>query len=400
MFVRMRQQSYLYELAALFIGLLGLQVATAADERGSLTVRTITGVYTGLVNEDYTNVREFRSIPYAQPPVGPLRWMPPVAVAPSGKHRYSQRFGPTCPQYMTKNLTLWNSNITDFKIDMGGQSNTIGAMAQTSTEDCLSLAIWTPLNISSNDSLPVAIFIPGGSFTGGGITVPYQNPAPFVSRHNNIIVVTLNYRVTIMGFPHAAALDDHNLGIMDQRMAVEWVKANIANFGGDPDRMILWGQSAGAVSADVHSWAYYDNPLVRGYFLHSGTAAVQKIPADPTYTNFTFVARNLGCDFANDPAAELACMRQVPLSQIMNFVGQYQENNTKPSITFKLIPDDKIFFNNYSARAEAGLMAKVPALISTTSNEDSSLYDYPVKNVAAGPNMTDVVRLLHSHPLI
>jgi carboxylesterase type B len=126
--------------------------------------------------------------------------------------------------------------------------------------------------VSSDAKLPVMLFIPGGSFFMGGIAVPYQIPAGWVNRSQQHIVVSLNYRVNIFGFPNAAGLDDQNLGILDARLALEWVYANIAAFGGDPERIVLWGQSAGAVAADILNFAYYDDPLFSGLFLQSGNA--------------------------------------------------------------------------------------------------------------------------------
>ncbi|CAK7217679.1 hypothetical protein SBRCBS47491_003250 [Sporothrix bragantina] len=370
------------------------------ESNDPLTVTTLTGVFTGELNAAYPNVREFRSIPFAQPPIGDRRWLPPLAAPLSGRHYYALRYPPSCPQYLTKKPSLWNANITDFAIGTRGQSLLAGVQAQTSSEDCLSLAIWAPLPPSASSSnatqplLPVAIFIPGGDFQAGGVDVPYQMPAPLVSRRGDLIVVTLNYRVNIFGFPNAAALQDQNLGILDQRMAVEWLYANIRAFGGDPDRMILWGQSAGAVAADIHNYAYYDNPIVSGYYLMSGTAAVAGIPADPLYSNFSSVARLVGCDFgtgtARDPDAEIACMRRVPADLLTNVVGQYAENATKPALNFRPVPDDRIYFANYSARAAAGFMADRPALVSTTSNEDTGLYLYPATNLTAGPYMPAV----------
>ncbi len=377
------------------------RAATAADVQ--LTITTLTGVYTGAFNDEYTNVREFRAIPYAQPPISDRRWMPPLALSPSGQHQYALRFPPSCPQYLTKHPSLWNANITDFAIGVAGQSLLAGVQAQTSSEDCLSLAIWAPAvnttegNTTDAKLLPVAIFIPGGDFQAGGVDVPYQMPAPLVSRRGDLIVVTLNYRVNIFGFPNAAGLHDQNLGILDQRMAVEWLHANIRAFGGDPDRMILWGQSAGAVAADINNYAFYDNPLVSGYYLMSGTAAVAGMPADPAYSNFSFVARSVGCDFGigsqRDPDAELACMRRVPADLISNFVGQYAENGTRPALNFRPVPDERVYFSNYTDRAARGLIAQRPALVSTTANEDAALYYYPASNLTAGPYMPTVDKL-------
>jgi carboxylesterase type B len=368
-----------------------VNVNVNATTGAKLTVKTITGVYTGLVDPEFPDVRQFRSIPYAEPPLGKRRWLPPVPVTPSLRHSYAYRFPPSCSQYMSKNLTVWNSNVTSFSIQLHGQSTTAGAMAQTSSEDCLYLAIWTPLNATADSNLPVALFLPGGSFVTGGVDVPYQQPTPWVQRTQRHIFVAANYRVNIGGFPWAAGLDDQNLGILDQRAALEWVYANIGSFGGDPSRITLWGQSAGGVAVDIVAHAYHDNPLAAGLFMQSGTAMVNISWPDPTHSNFTFVARNLGCDFPSDPQAELACMRQVPMSLIQNFIGQYRDNGTTtnpdtPSLPlFKPLPDERTVFFNYTLRAQQGLTPKVPALVSTTANEQSSLTRYPVSNVTQGP---------------
>ena len=348
-----------------------------APSPSPLTVRTITGVYTGLVDDEYPNVRQFRSIPYALPPTGARRWLPPVAVSPSLRRHYSYRFPPSCSQYMSRNATTWNSNITNFYIRLYGQPHTAGAMAQSSSEDCLYLTIWAPLNAtlspdgSDANGLPVAMFIPGGSFNVGGVDVPYQQPAGWVERSKSHIFVSANYRVNIGGFPWAAGLEHQNVGILDQRLALEWVYANIGSFGGDRSRITLWGHSAGGVAVDMLAHAYPEEPLASALFMQSGTAMVNISYPDHEHRNFTFVARNLGCDFPEEPTAELECMRQVPMNLIQNFIGQYRDNGTAPSLPiFKPMPDEKVVFFNYSQRAaQPGGLARIPALVSMTSNE-------------------------------
>ncbi|KAK4149859.1 lipase 1 [Chaetomidium leptoderma] len=388
---------WLLQLVVGFLSLTaGLAETSASNDR--LKVKAITGVFTGIVDPEFPDVRQFRSIPYAEPPLGKRRWLPPTPVTPSVRHSYAQRFPPSCPQYLSRNLTLWNSNITNFSIRLHGQNRTIGSMAQTSSEDCLYLAIWTPLNATRNSNLPVALFIPGGSFVNGGVDVPYQQPTPWVNRTQRHIFVSANYRVNIAGFPWAAGLDDQNLGILDQRAALEWVYANIPSFGGDRSRITLWGHSAGGVAVDIAAHAYHDNPLAAGLFLQSGTAMVNISLPDPTYSNFTFVARNLGCDFPTDPLAEIDCMRQVPMALIQNFIGDYRDNGTTttddhPSLPpFKPLPDEKVVFFNYTLRAAQGRTPRIPALVSTTSNEQSSLTKYPAGNVTAGPYQARVDR--------
>jgi acetylcholinesterase len=236
-----------------------------------------------------------------------------------------------------------------------------------------------------------------GGMVTGGVDIPVQLPAQWVSRSQSHIVVTINYRVNIMGFPNAAALETQNLGLRDQRAAVEWVQANIAAFGGDPAAITLWGQSAGSRSADFYSFAWHDDPIARGFFMQSGTVLSSKVIFDSAGTNFTFVARNLGCDHPKNKTAELACMRQVPVSEIENFVGQYQDNSTtvnprQPAIAFTPIVDEDVVFSNYTERYQAGQVAKRPVILSNTANEYSSLAPYPVNNLTAGPNPQAVLK--------
>ncbi|KAK4221845.1 lipase 1 [Podospora fimiseda] len=361
------------------------------DDPKNLTIKTSTGFYTGLIDPLYPSVRQFRSIPYALPPLGKSRWLPPVPAPASLKHHYSYRFPPSCPQYLSKNLTVWNSNITDFAINSYGQSLTSGSIAQTSSEDCLYLSIWTPFNATAESNLPVALFLPGGDFVGGGIDVTYQKPTPWIERTKSHIVVTTNYRLNIVGFPWAGGLDTQNVGILDQRAALEWVYSNIKPFGGDPSRIMLWGHSAGAVAVDIVSHAFWDDPIVSGQFMQSGTAMVNISYPDRTHSNFTFVAKNLGCDFPGDVQSELECMRGVPMTLIQNFIGQYRDNGStawegRPALSlFKPVPDEKIVFFNYTERARKGFIPKVPALVSITSNESGTLSRYPLTNVTEGP---------------
>ena len=233
----------------------------------------------------------------------------------------------------------------------------------------------------------------GGGFVIGGVDISWQLPSSWVERSQSHIVVTINYRLNIFGFPNARGLADghQNLGILDQRAALEWVRDNIAAFGGDPDRITQWGQSAGSIAADYHAYAFYQDPIAQAYFMQSGTAFSTSPPKDPTHSNFSFVARHVGCEAPagngddKDGVAELDCMRQVPFAQIENFVGQYGDRGTTPALSFNVIPDDRIVFNDYHARSVAGKIARSPAIISNTANEMSSLVPYPVQNLTAGP---------------
>ena len=235
-----------------------LREGDAAPTSSSLTVRASTGYYTGQINQNYTNVREFLNVPYGQSTAGKNRFMPPKALPLSSEHFDTTQYAKACPQYVSSHPAIWSEQIPQYLQYWGTPNLTAGESAVFATEDCLSLAIWTPANATAGDDLPVALFWTGGGFQTNGILVPGQIPSPWVSRTQAHIVVTINYRMNIMGFPNAAGVAQQNLGLLDQRKSLEWVRDNIRYFGGDPSRIMIWGQSAGAASVDYHNYAFYE----------------------------------------------------------------------------------------------------------------------------------------------
>ncbi|KAL4789158.1 carboxylesterase [Aspergillus venezuelensis] len=346
-------------------------VGAWADCRDNLTVRASTGTYIGFINGTAPNVRQFLDLPYAVPPVGSRRWLPaiPPTTGPSTRI-IATSAAPICPQYHGTALNIYDELPAGHRIPRG---------PGTQSEDCLSLSIWTPTGDVRN--LPVIVFIHGGAFAIGGVNVPYQLPHNWVQRTQSHIVISINYRLGILGFPNARGLMSQNLGIMDQRLAVEWVQRNIRAFGGDPSRITLWGQSAGATSTDLHGFAYHDRPIVKGLVMESGTALLPLFSNDIAQTNFTFVASHFGCGEL-DAASELTCMRDKPVEDIIEFVGRTRAANT--TLSFVPIPDEKVVFANYTDRYARGLVAQLPAMIGSTSDEGTVLAPYP--NLTQGPD--------------
>lgn len=173
--------------------------------------------------------------------------------------------------------------------------------------------------------------------------------------------------MNIFGFPTAAGLTEQNLGLLDQRLAVEWISANIASFGGDADRMVIWGQSAGSVAVDLYNFAYPDDPLVTGIIMDSGTAHLDLLlnsDADD-YSSFSLVAANLGCGNTSSAAAELECMMKVPAEDLEGFVAEYEDSGASPSLTFDPVRDDKLVFTNYTERAAMGALADLVSRVLT-----------------------------------
>ncbi|KAK5165388.1 uncharacterized protein LTR77_008917 [Saxophila tyrrhenica] len=326
-----------------------------------LIVETDSGTYRGLINGSAPLVREFVGIPFAQPPKDDLRWLPPQKLHSNASHVYdATQYPPSCAQYISQVPTVFNTVTPEYSI------------AGPISEDCLALSVWTPMHA---EKLPVIMFITGGGFQTGGVEINYQLPYNWVQRTQAHIVVTINYRLNIFGFPNAAGLDDQNLGILDQRMALEWVRDNIEAFGGDPSRITLWGQSAGAASVDINNFAFYDDPIVTGFFPQSGTAFLLSSD-DEMNSNFTFVASHVGCHYPNDAAKELSCMRKVPWEDIEAFVGGYADNGTEPALNFNPVPDEKIVFSDYPQRYRENKVSQRPAIFSNTEEEGNSLVPF------------------------
>ena len=189
------------------------------------TVRTRYGTINGFFKN---GVRTWLGIPYAQPPVGNLRWRAPEKLTPSDKTFDAKKFG--------------FSPVQDHD-----EHEPASLLPQS--EDCLTLNIWAH---NSDTRKPVMVFVPGGAFINGGTGDPVYNGANLAKAHD-VVVVTVNYRLNIFGFMNFSGIDSSfegtgYLGLKDQVAALEWVKENIENFGGDPDNITLFGESAGASS--------------------------------------------------------------------------------------------------------------------------------------------------------
>lgn len=203
-------------------------------------MKTRYGTFNGFVDEN--GIKTWLGIPFAQPPVGKLRWSAPQPLKPSNKTFDAKKFGFTAMQAIDENE---------------------GASQNPQSEDCLTLNIWKR---SEKKNLPVMIFIHGGSFMHGGTFDPLYNGSN-IALSNDVIVVTFNYRLNIFGFMHFETIDSSfeesgYLGLKDQIAAFKWVKENIAEFGGNPNNITIFGESAGSISCMLLSVT----PAAKGLF--------------------------------------------------------------------------------------------------------------------------------------
>ena len=198
----------------------------------------------------WPSITAYYGIPYAAPPVGPLRWRPPQPAAPWKGVRDCARPSARCPQLGVGKGSFYEREFYPVEEEMD--------------EDCLYLNVWTPAQ-SPEEKLPVIFWVHGGAFMTG-----YGHSAHFDGEHfaqQGVILVTINYRLNIFGWmthPELSAESEHrssgNYGLLDQIFALEWTRRNIAAFGGDPDNITIAGQSAGAMSVQ----ALLTTPLTRG----------------------------------------------------------------------------------------------------------------------------------------
>lgn len=211
--------------------------------------------------------------------------------------------------------------------------------------------------------------------------MPYQLPPPWIQQSPTHLVVSLQYRLNIFGYPNAAGLNTSNPGLLDQRAALEWLRDNIAAFGGNPDQIVTWGQSAGAFSVDFINFAHPTDPIVKGQICDSGTAL--QLSTSVGYSNFSFVADAFGCPSVSKGATaadELACMRTIPFQDIENFLKNYSDAGTQPNLSFNPVPDNKTVFPDYAERYALGPgvgVSSIPSIYGTNRDEGNSLIPYP-----------------------
>jgi para-nitrobenzyl esterase len=319
---------------------LALPAARGADAPPRVTVAQ--GTLEGkLVRQGVTVLREFQGIPYAAPPLGPLRWKPPQPAAAWQGVRQAARFAPRCMQ-----LPLFG--------DMVFRSNGMG-------EDCLYLNVWTP-TADAQAALPVLVYFYGGGFVAGDGSENRYDGASLARR--GVVTVTVNYRLGVFGFlalPELAAESpahaSGNYGLLDQNAALRWVRANIARFGGDPKRITIAGESAGSISVNAHMASPLSRGLIAGAIGESGAliAPISPQPRSEAQAQGTAFMHKTG-------ATTLAALRAMPASALLA---------ASAAPTPEMQPDvDGLFLTEPPAATFArGEQADVPLLLGSNTQE-------------------------------
>lgn len=240
------------------------------------------------------------------------------------------------------------------------------------SEDCLYLNIWTrPQNGARKKAVMVWIY--GGGFAAGDTATALYN-GQFLAANEDVVVASMNYRINIFGFPGAPFLPDQNLGLLDQRLAIEWLRDNVERFGGDPNRITLFGESAGGSSVDYYAYAWTQDPIVNGFIIQSGSAMMtgpyKPEPNDVRAWAWYQTTTALGCGGEDAGEATLACAQGKTQDEIQQAMP-IRTGFSSLSGWFGPTYDNRTLFNDVYARAAAGkFIRRVSSEFSPLSAEE------------------------------
>ncbi|SEH13840.1 para-nitrobenzyl esterase [Sphingopyxis sp. YR583] len=314
------------------------------------TVAVAQGKLTGETLADGTRV--FRGIPYAEAPVGGLRWRPPVAAGAWKGTRDATKFGPTCMQ-----------------ITAGpGTDSVYAEPIPAMSEDCLALNVWTPKGAKK---APVMVWIHGGGLAGGSASSAFYD-ARHIAAQGDVVVVTINYRLGLFGFlshPGLSAESPHgssgNYGLLDQIEALKWVQTNAAAFGGDPDNVTIFGESAGGLSVmDLMA-----SPLARGLFAKAIAQSAYMV------INPGLKAGAYGAPSGEQIGTIAAAMLKAPDVAALRAIDAETLNAAGPKIGFFPQPviDGWVLEKQVVDSFDAGEQAKVPLIVGFNAGEIRTL---------------------------
>lgn len=339
---------------------------SSSDGCGTRAVKVESGEICGkLVQSEGKTVSAFLGIPYAESTAGRRRWQPPVPKAPWQGQFQATKFGDICPQN------------DSFGVDL------------PQSEDCLSINVWTPDTVPAT-RFPVLVWIYGGAFKSGSSAQSVYDGA-YLAAQQGLVVVTLNYRVGALGFLAGVGGLDGNYGFLDQQLALKWVNQNITRFGGDPGRVTLAGESAGASFVSLHMLsAPVSEPLFqRAVMMSNPLGLPYKTPAQARKVGLWYLAAT-GCYFSLDPSR---CLRGKSVQEVLK--GETSRLLALPSlneglatfITWAPAIDGTVLTQQPLAAAQNGGLSK-PSIIGTNADEGvlfvAGLANQPVGRIAYG----------------
>jgi len=343
-----------------FFALAAFVLAACAPGNPVLTIEG--GQVQGVVTET-PGVTVYRGIPFAAPPVGDLRWKEPQPVVPWEGVKVADSWGH--PAWQTPHSG--GGYTPEFFFDGDPEFS----------EDCLYLNVWTPAAGQPGRKLPVTLWIHGGGYTAGWGFEPEMDGEEWAA-HGGVLV-TFNYRLGVLGFfthPALSAESPHgvsgNYGMLDQIAALKWVKANIAQFGGDPDRITIMGQSAGAMSVQTLVTSPLSKDLIAGAIIQSGGGVTDRPALGGSPLKDSEAAGKELMDWAGYDTLEK--MRAASPQDLMGLSSRYmQEKRQFLRAGTSPVVDGWAYPETFNEAAKAGRIADVPYMIGCTLDDMGAL---------------------------
>ncbi|RPF21331.1 carboxylesterase/lipase family protein [Myceligenerans xiligouense] len=351
-----------------------LRVAGGAEREATQPVETAEGPVTGVRNDAGT-VEIFAGVPYAEPPVGELRWQAPQPPEPRSEVLVADRFSAAPVQATTTFATRALSQTIDIPLEETFLN------PYPVDEDSLYLNIWRPAGAASAD-LPVIVYVPGGGFATGSGALPLYDGEALAST-GEAVVITINYRLGVLGFlshPELAAESEYgasgNYGILDQVAALEWVRQNIAAFGGDPGRVTVAGESAGGESVCILGATPLAEGLVDGIIGSSGACmGTEGNTEDGDQSDSRAVAEDAGARLAQELGVDtVAELRELPVDRITE-AAEAVGPHWRPSV------DGYVLDRSPAEIYAAGDQLDVPTMVGSNADELSIVKAFPPESV-------------------
>uniref|UniRef100_A0ACB8EGI0 Uncharacterized protein n=1 Tax=Sphaerodactylus townsendi TaxID=933632 RepID=A0ACB8EGI0_9SAUR len=335
---------------------LSLVESESSADNGTVVVTTTGPIQGKHLPAGSKSVTAYLGIPYAEPPVGKLRFQKPVPHKPWSHTLEATNFGNSCPQILildTVHAEMLKANTPIL-------------------EDCLFLNVWVP---HPRPSTPAAIlvWIYGGGFFLGTTSQIIYNGA-FLAATENVIVVSMNYRLGALGFLSLPPAAPGNMGLLDQQLALRWVRENAAAFGGDPSRITIFGQSAGGASVHYHLLSPGSQPLFDQAVLQSGTAIASWawVSSEEAKRRALVLAQHMGCteDGAN---ATVNCLQEKPMEEFQAYMSSVVDLKFFFNPPFVPTTDGDFLPGDPQKLVESRRFQAKPIMIGTTSDEGSFL---------------------------
>ncbi|EMD37677.1 hypothetical protein CERSUDRAFT_94679 [Gelatoporia subvermispora B] len=327
------------------------------------------GVFIG---NHVNGIDEFLGVPYAQAPVGNLRFRCPQGIEPYHGTYNSTAYGNVCPQdYLT--VVGSPANVTFLEPFLAAAAKVAQSPNVTQSEDCLNLDVYVPAGAKPGANIPVIVWLPISAFLFGGSS--FLDGKKIVERslqnHEPVILVSINYRMNAFGFlPGQEAKDAGvtNLGLRDQRQAFRWVQQYIRQFGGDPKRVTMWGGNAGGTSAGIQMLTNGGNAegLFTNVWMHGGFPLPLNTYLDLQGT-YDGLVNGTSCQGSSD---SLDCLRQLPFEELYNAmtVSRADERFGRWQVTL----DYDFIAEQPETLLTRGSVSRVPLVVGDTEDEGTS----------------------------